>query len=245
MMGTNSHKGFTLIEVILFLAIAGLMLLGVLVGVSGSINRQRYDESVASFLDYMQSQYNLNDNVRNNRPDARGCVAGSIVSSAPDQPRGTSDCTVVGRLVRSTDGEVVNSRPVFATSEAMADPSDEADLIDSLGLIVAPDDLTDDNADYEMLWQTQLYTDKTNPAANRDFAVLVLRLPTNGLTRTYVTENYTSLSDFWNASPQPDTVDLCVSTSGLTNAPANGVRILSRASASNGVQFIPASEDTC
>ncbi len=245
MMGTHSRKGFTLIEVILFLAISGLMLLGVLVGVAGSINRQRYDEATGSFLDYMQSQYNLNDNVRNNRPNTRGCKSGAIVSNATDQPRGTSDCTVAGRLISSTDGVTITSQPIYSTSAGLKNPATETALLNSLGLIVAPDDLTSDDANYSMLWDTKIYTNKSNPNASRDFGVLILRLPTNGLTRTYVSTNYTNLSNFWSASPSLEKVNLCVSTNGLTNAPANGVRVIRSASTSNGVQFIPAGEGTC
>ncbi|HTK39372.1 MAG TPA: type II secretion system protein [Patescibacteria group bacterium] len=244
MMGTNARRGFTLIEVILFLAISGLMLLGVLAGVSGSISRQRYDEATNSLLDYVKSQYNLNDNIRNNRPDTRACTAAGIAANTA-QPRGTSDCAIAGRLISSTDGKSISSRPVYARSAGNLNAATEATLLNSLNLIVAPSDLKTDNEDYTMLWQTQIYTNKNAQTTANHFGILILRLPTNGLTRTYVSTSYTTLADFWTAAPALTELNLCVSKSGLTNAPANGTKVIRGASTSNGVQFIPGGAGTC
>lgn len=243
MMGkTNSH-GFTMIEVILFLAITALMMIGVLVGVNGMINRQRYDDASAAFLDYMQSQYNLVDNVRNNRPANKSCNSGGISSSA-DGGRGTSDCTIAGRLVESTDGKNITSRPIYAVAEPPDTAVTEADILDGLNLKEAPGSLAVDDDDFTLGWQTKLYTDRDNKDTSRQFAVLIVRLPTNGLTRTYVASSFSQLSDFWSGST-PSRLNLCVETSGLTGAPATGVAVLRGAANSNGVQFIPAGDGLC
>lgn len=240
MKSASFRKGFTLIEVILFLTISGLMLFGMMIGMSGSINRQRYDEVTSSLLDYLQSQYNLNDNIRNDRPNNLACD-GSSTSEA----RGWSDCTIAGRIVYSADGKTIQSRPVYATSDG--DPglvADEAAYLDSLGLIAAPDVLAGENTSYTVMWQTKVYTDKGNQDIQNDFSVLILRLPTNGLTRTYVSESgYSGGNLNTLLASTLETLNLCVQPSGLTNTPAQGVRILSGASSSNGVQIIPARGD--
>lgn len=243
MMGKTKTEGFTLIEVILFLAISALMMVGVFVGVSGSINRQRYDDASATFLDFMQSQYNLVDNVRNNRPDNRSCNSGGINSSS-DDGRGTSDCTVVGRLIKSTDGKNITSRPVYSHSDPPESATTESEVLDGLILKEAPNNLTNDDEDFTLAWQTQVYTDKDNKETSRRFAVLIVRLPTNGLIRTYIAHNTTNLSDFWNSSILSP-LNICVETSGLTGAPATGVAVFRYASNSNGVQFIPAGDGIC
>ncbi len=53
----NTKKGFTVIEVMLFLAITGLMLLGVLGGTYASINRQRYNDAVKTYADFLKGVY--------------------------------------------------------------------------------------------------------------------------------------------------------------------------------------------
>lgn len=53
----QSKKGFTLVEVLLVLAITGLMLIGVLGSTYSSISSQRYSDSLRSFAEYMRSIY--------------------------------------------------------------------------------------------------------------------------------------------------------------------------------------------
>ena len=240
MESASLHKGFTVIEVILFFTISGLMLFGMMIGMSGSINRQRYDEVSSSLLDYLQSQYNLNDNVRNDRPSNVACDGGST-----SEARGWSDCTIAGRIVYSIDGRQIQSRPVYAMSDGDDNlVADEPAFLASLGLIVAPDTLAGENDAYTVLWQTKLYTDKGSQDVQNDFSVLILRLPNNGLTRTYVSESgYTGGSLDTLIGSTLETLNLCVQPGGLTSAPATGVRVLGGASSSNGVQAIPARSD--
>lgn len=57
---TKTHKakrGFTLIEVSIFLAITGLLLVGVLGGTYSAIARERYNDSVRSFAEYFRQIY--------------------------------------------------------------------------------------------------------------------------------------------------------------------------------------------
>lgn len=56
--------GFTLIEVSLFLAITGLLFLGVTIGVQNSIFQQRYNDSVQSFVEFLRSAYAKTENVQ-------------------------------------------------------------------------------------------------------------------------------------------------------------------------------------
>lgn len=50
----NKQKGFTIIEVILFVAISGLLTSMLMVGVSMSINRQQYRDSVQSYAGFCE-----------------------------------------------------------------------------------------------------------------------------------------------------------------------------------------------
>ena len=50
-------KGFTIIEVSLFLAITGLLFLGVIIGVQSSVFRQRFNDSVQNFAEFLRGVY--------------------------------------------------------------------------------------------------------------------------------------------------------------------------------------------
>lgn len=54
---TKTKKGFTIIEISIFLAITGLLLVGILGGTYSSISRQRYNDSVRSVGEFFRQMY--------------------------------------------------------------------------------------------------------------------------------------------------------------------------------------------
>ena len=54
--------GFTLVEVALFLAISGLLLVGIIVGTQSSINAQRFRDSVQNYVEFLRSVYSEVEN---------------------------------------------------------------------------------------------------------------------------------------------------------------------------------------
>lgn len=240
-------SGFTVIEVTLFLAISGLMIVGMFVGVSGSINRQRYDDAVKSFQDFVQGQYNIVDNVRNNRPTEYVCntATGTIASGSSDISRGMSDCMVVGRLITTTDGHNFISEPIIATGTVFDTTHTETALIDSLGLVRMPAGGSKDDETYRVAWDTYAYTKKDDHTA-RSAQLLILRMPTSGIVRTYfrTTPPTADLSPLWKSSSEAQ-LTLCIESDGMTLTPPTGVRVLKDAINTNSVQFITAGENGC
>ena len=49
--------GFTLIEVAFFIAITGLLFVGIIAGTQSSIWQQKYNDSVQSYADFLRSVY--------------------------------------------------------------------------------------------------------------------------------------------------------------------------------------------
>lgn len=100
------ETGYTIIEIILFVAISGLLILGVLAGFRGSLQSNRYTDTTRSFESHIESQYS-------------GVKSGSIIQDINangkvqcDTPQesypGSSDvCVIIGKLLRFTTG--VNS----------------------------------------------------------------------------------------------------------------------------------------
>ena len=56
-MSARTETGFTLVEAMLFLAITGLLTVGILVGSGVAISQQRYRDSVNSLKSFIQDQY--------------------------------------------------------------------------------------------------------------------------------------------------------------------------------------------
>ena len=57
--------GFTIVEVSLFLALSGFLMVGLILGANISIARQRYNDSVNSFADFIRGAYADTLNVAN------------------------------------------------------------------------------------------------------------------------------------------------------------------------------------
>lgn len=53
----HKRKGFTLIEIMLFLAITSLLFVGIIVGTNNSIAQQRFTDSVQNFVELLRSVY--------------------------------------------------------------------------------------------------------------------------------------------------------------------------------------------
>lgn len=237
-MGTRGMQGFTIIEVILFLAITGLMLAAMLVGVAGTINRSRYDDAVNGLLDYMQGQYNLVTNVRNNNTDGAYSCSGGVVQAV-----GTSNCTIVGRIISSSDGQHIVSKPIISTQQADLSATSESAMLASMSMQVASQ--TSDDESFTMSWDTLFYTDPKKVSSSQNFAALMIRMPDSAAVRTYALAQTapTDLSVFWTT---PDaTVPLCVNPKGLIGSKQNGVLLTSKATNSSGVSFIAAGDGVC
>ena len=98
----SKRKGFTFIEVSLFLAVTAALFIGIALGMQNSIFRQRYDDSVQSFFEFMRSIY-------------------SQVSNPQSPGEGDSGYAMYGKLIvfgENTDmlGNAINTaeeQPIF------------------------------------------------------------------------------------------------------------------------------------
>ena len=76
----GKRKGFTLIEITLFLGVTAALFLGVALSMGNAINQQRYNDSVQSFAEFMRGIY-------------------SMVSNPQSGGQGNSDTAIYGRLI--------------------------------------------------------------------------------------------------------------------------------------------------
>ena len=100
----KSRFGFTMIEVVLFIAMSGAIVVGIITSTSISINKQRYVDSVQNFTEFIRSIYNESTNVQNIIDDGKNT-------------HGRSEKAIYGKLV--TFGETYNLQGKANTDNAI------------------------------------------------------------------------------------------------------------------------------
>lgn len=95
--------GFTIIEVSLFLAISGLLAVGLMAGWTTNINRQRYNDMVNTFKSDIQQVFTEVENPQNSMTQRVRCTDNgtniSIVLDNSGNTRGTTNCIILGRMI--------------------------------------------------------------------------------------------------------------------------------------------------
>jgi type II secretory pathway pseudopilin PulG len=247
-MGAKTQTGFTIIEVMLFLAITGMLATAILVGSGVAIGQQRYRDSVGSLQSYIQQQYNKVVNVTNDRDKAWTCDSNGNVTqednASAGEARGTSDCVVMGRLVTvdATGTNLTSSVVVgYRNPNAGMGTSDIAEISANYKLGLAPIDRDDESVN----WGAQVVKAKT--ATPMPLSILIVRSPLSGATLTFTKEgvqtNPGSMVNVVNNSAQRD---LCVNADvGSFVGKRMEVRIEPFASSQSAVQVPPESDSVC
>lgn len=123
MTGGKSSKGFTIIEVMIFLAVAGLLFVGVVAGTGASVARRRYQSSVQELAEFLRAQYSAVANIQNtaqtstNHKDWAYCASDLLAVANTSnwtwnggrfdeaaitelgESRGRSNCLIYGRII--------------------------------------------------------------------------------------------------------------------------------------------------
>lgn len=236
-MGKYS-AGFSIIEVMLVLAITGLMMAVLLAGIGTSLNRERYRDAVESTQNYLQGQFNLAMNVNNSRPGDIVCSGGRVYEDRinADSGRGTSECTIAGRLITTKNsGEALQSTEVYSAVDAttlLVDEQTEMEVFQNANLITADAPHWDE---YTPGWEIS-YKHPGGSESSVEFTALVVRSPLSGQIQTFVANQS-------NRSPQQVLADntsgdftLCLSNPNFSFGQERmGVKIVHRASNSSGV----------
>lgn len=208
-MGMRANHGFTIIEVMLFLAVTGALTVAVLVGAGTSIGQQRYRDSVNSLKSFMQSQYNEVTNVVNDRDQNWTCSNNGTVTQTQNggEVRGTSNCVVLGRLVTvDPTGKILTSSNVIGnrTSGAAQGANDIAEL-SNYDMTVSP--INSETS--EVSWGAQIVSPKTtNP---QPVSILIVLSPLSGSVLTFTVNGVqTDVKGMVAAGNRIDARHLCV-----------------------------------
>lgn len=203
-MGTSKQAGFTILETMLFLAITGLLIAGVLVGVSTSINIQRYRDSVTSFKSLLQSQYSDITNVQNDRDNSWRCgVNATTTQSGSAQARGQSSCVLLGRYITITDGSYTIATVNGYEKASSTSGTDISILKNDYTLGLSTINQQTDSLEWgtSIAWPSSGGGAK-NPTTPRSIAILIIRSPSSGSIYTFTSDTVPPIDNVNNATLQ-------------------------------------------
>lgn len=236
-MKTQASKGFTIIEVMLFLAITGALAVGILVGSGAAINQQRYRDSVNSLKGFIQDQYGEVTSVINSDQSKPVCSQLGDAVTLDDsklQARGTSDCLLMGRFVL-IEPTKLTAYNVIGQPPATDAGSDDTTVLKSYALTLA-DPETD-----EVSWGAKIVQPKTTDGMTT--SVLIVRSPLSGAILTYVQDGAQEPVTLLSAANMIQK-DFCVDSQGLSGKGHRlAVRINAGATGQSSVE-IPLERDS-
>ena len=248
------RQGFTLVEISLFLAITGVLFIGIITGVQNSMFQQRYNDSVQSFAEFLRSIYSQTSNVQNPRTNGGQ----------------STDKAIYGRLVvfgesKDLEGNNAKDGAIFAydvignISGTYSGEVKTALQSLELNVFVTKTDPTDGSVEYEFAGNVEEYKPRWGAGIQvaEDFssftgAILVVRHPRSGSIFTLVKKdgtlnindegsrenalkNLAKLEGF-NVGSE---VDFCVNPNGsLPSDARRDIRIIQNARNASGVEII-------
>jgi len=246
-MGIVKSRGFTIIEVMLFLAVSGALAVAILVGSGVSIGQQRYRDSVNSLEEFIQSQYSNVTNVINDRDQTWTCDSTGKVSSdsvGTGQPRGTSDCVLLGRFITiDPSGTKLSSADVvgYANPNAPDATSDILEFQTNYKLSISPINQETDVVG----WGAQVVKPKTTTPM--PISMLILRSPLSGAVVSFVVNGVqTDPNSMIAAANMNQVTNLCVNaTAGTFEGSRLAVQIGAYATNQGAIQIVPGTANIC
>lgn len=248
-MGIKNTHGFTIIEVMLFLAVSGLLAVGILASSGMAINQQRYRDSVDSLKSVLQEQYSQTANTTNSRSGDESCT-NAVVTRPPDdvsnpQARGTSRCLLMGRLlVIGADGKQITTSNVVGYRTSLT-ADEEATGIEELKQNYVLGVSKEGQVTDEVEWGARVVEPGT--ATAYPLSAMVIRSPLSGSVMTFVKEDVqTDLNAMVADGVVSDSVDMCVAAApGTFGGYQMAVRIGAYAASQSAIEIMPESDGIC
>lgn len=195
-MSVTNKAGFTIIETMLFLAITGLLIASMLVGVGTSINVQRYRDSAMSLKSLLQDQYSQITSVNNSRDGSWSCDSAAQTSqTGTKEARGQSDCVILGRYITIADSDVAIV-PVTGVQPSFVPVGNDIAILKSYNFGISSSGEQKSTLD----WGTKIAWPATgsgsrNPTTPRSIAILIVRSPDSGSVYTFTSNDISPTND--------------------------------------------------
>ena len=229
------RSGFTFIEVSLFLAITGLVFVGIAVGTQNSIFWQRYNDSVQSFAEFLRSEYSRVANVQLNVTEIN---SGSAKIA-------------LGRVMLFDKNGSINSYLLSVDAEAENASGSIKDWLKHRSASPRIDNNVGISEKYTPRWGSEIQTIESYNGGYKPYtgAIMIVRHPSNGTIYTFVnndvddagTLNESLVTDAGVDGYKSAQVDFCVNPNGADKSNLRrDVRIIKDARNASGVEIMPA-----
>lgn len=257
------RRGFTLIEVALFLVITGALFAAVTIGVQNSIFQQRQNDAVQNFAEFVRSAYAATTNVES-EGDGRteSAIYGKLLTFGEKYD-------LAGNAIADDKSMVFSYNVIGAIGE-----TDSNNILESLSALGA-NVVTLNGSDYRPVGLAESYTPRWTSVIQSDDAysvfrgaVLIVRHPKSGTVYTYAMKGKTvevneavknanqSVDAIENLNPllpliqegsfEIQQVDLCLNTNDNHSAGLrHDIRIIKNARNSSGVETIMNDDSSC
>lgn len=246
------RKGFTLIEVALFLGLTGLLFVGIVAGTNNSIVQQRFFDSTQSYAEFLRSIYSQVSN-----PEGVGtgrselAIYGKMISfgqsydingeEVPDDEQKIFVYDVVGDVKGNGSGTAVSMMREVQANVAVFERDATGRIVDAMVAGIAEA--------YEPKWGATIETtterttnapEETGPNANiYKGTILVVRHPMSGTINTLISPevievNKLTISDEYDYNKASQML-MRVLCAGVTDTGVTGVPVC------DGINDLPAS----
>jgi len=208
-MGTRFKQGFTIIETMLVLAVTGVLIATLLVGIGSSINVQRYKDSVTSFKNLLQSEYSKVNNVTNDHPtnETETCGAGAVAQqNVGGVAPGQSDCVLMGRYLSVVNDTISQATVLGYQKSNTATTNDVFDVATNYDLGISADSIEASTLEWgaQIAWPASgvdTAPSTVTPAPpNRSIAILFIRSPSSGTTYTFTSNTVYDIKSITSAN---------------------------------------------
>ncbi len=247
---TNKKTGFSLIEVMLVLAFVFVLFVAMMMTVHVSINRQRYEDGLTSFRDFLQRQYTEVQNVVMDRG-----VSSHIKKCDSDDVRGgnrgRTDCYVIGRLLTFYEeggATAVKVEQVAYRTRGVTSSKTELEYNDfyigESGITNSIETFGTEVDTYFLEWAVRLYTPKPEPRLIRDnLSIFIFRSPETGNVRTYINSTEKVAASDLSSKILADEnlfgqVVLCVIPDGEAYSTLRAVKVSAGTANASGIEIV-------
>lgn len=242
-------QGFTIIEVSLFLALTGLVLAGI-ISTFSSISRQRYNDSVQNFAEYLRGLYSDATNIQNN---GNNCGGVGCTGSGDKACCGQSGMAIYGKVATFANNngkQVIKSYNVIGNAHIDNGITDAKQALGS-GTTISGTKRQgasihliqgDDGQIYDTIWQATIQNKDKSLFTG---SILIARSPNSGAIHTYYSnstiDQSTNLTNWLTAANETD-INFCVYSDDLIKSfgsdKRRNIRIVANARNASGVELI-------
>ncbi len=240
-------KGFTLVEVVLFLALSGALVLIVIGGTSRSIAEKRFEDTTNNFVSYLEDLYSSVDYTRGTSIGGNSdrAVYGKLIEMVTAGKKTTFTSYTV---IASADTKNVNNPDALQAILALEPSSPYPTIVDTSGVVISSEE-------YKPSWGGWITAQENPGDLLPQILILILRHPKTGMKFTYVTYHPTGTpttdpsfdlktaigSDPLSLNFKPIEVNFCIDSEdreATGNSERRLVKIRAGAKNASGVELI-------